>query len=56
MTLNQYQKMFEKLGLRCLYEIGTPRDTLAEWQSDFDLLDGLKKFPDKRITLFAGLP
>lgn len=56
MTLNQYRRMFEKFGLQCQYEIQTPLATLAEWQSDFELLEGLREFPKKRVTFFARRP
>lgn len=53
MTLAEYQHTFDGLGFDLYPVIGTPDATVAEWNEDFEVLDGLERIPEKRITLLA---
>jgi SAM-dependent methyltransferase len=53
MTVEEYEEFFNEVGFKVHYVVGTPRETFMEWQNDFEILDGLDKFPNKRITLLA---
>lgn len=53
MTLAEYRQTFADLGCDLHAVIGTPDATVAEWHEDFDVLDGLERIPEKRITLLA---
>lgn len=53
-TLEEYRDLFQKLGCEMHAVTGTPEDAKAEWEEDFEVLEGLnRKLPDKRITLLA---
>ncbi|MBF0127976.1 MAG: hypothetical protein HQM02_12310, partial [Magnetococcales bacterium] len=53
MTLDEYRRTFAELGCDLHAVIGTPDATVAEWNEDFEVLDGLERIPEKRITLLA---
>ena len=53
MTLEEYGQMFSKLGFIIHAIVGTPDCAYREWCSDFEILDGLSDFPEKRITLLG---
>ncbi|MBF0146516.1 MAG: class I SAM-dependent methyltransferase [Magnetococcales bacterium] len=56
MTLSEYRSLFDALGYKLHYEIGTPSSAYEEWCNDFKVLRGLKQIPQKRITLLAVKP
>lgn len=53
MNIDEYEHMFSNLGFITHAIIGTPNGAYKEWCSDFEILDGLSDFPEKRITLLA---
>jgi SAM-dependent methyltransferase len=53
MTLAQFDSTFTELGFALTSVVGTPDGARAEWEADFQVLDGLSTLPDKRITLLA---
>ncbi len=53
MTVEEYKQLFAGLGCDMHMMTGTPEGAYSEWASDFEILDGLDDFPDKRVTLLA---
>jgi hypothetical protein len=53
MTIEEYKAFFNEIGFKVHYTVETPEENLLEWRNDFSILDGLEKFPSKRITLLA---
>lgn len=52
-TLNEFEKAFSEYGFDVHAVIGTPDDAEKEWNEDFQVLKGLSRLPEKRITLLA---
>jgi len=53
MTLQEYTQMFDSLGFKTHAIVETPGDVFQEWSEDFEIIEGLRSFPKKRITLLA---
>lgn len=52
-TLSEYREAFDARGFDLHAEVGTPAEAVEEWETDFEVLDGLPGIPEKRITLTA---
>jgi len=52
-TLKEYRDLFCSHHYNFYYEIGTNKEVIEEWSNDFTILEGLKKFPHKRVTILA---
>jgi SAM-dependent methyltransferase len=50
---SEYQREFERRGFTLHLIQETPADAAAEWESDFEVVEGLERLPDKRVTLLA---
>lgn len=53
MTKEQYEGIFARLGFETHMIVETPRYVKEEWDGDFEIISGLKDFPQKRVTLLA---
>lgn len=53
MTERELTETFESLGFALHAVIGTPAAAMAEWDADFEVLDGMHGIPEKRVTLLA---
>jgi len=53
MTREEYRRVFSDLEFNVFFDIGTPKYIYEEWHDDFEILDGMKDFPKKRVTLLA---
>jgi SAM-dependent methyltransferase len=53
MKVSEYETFLRSLGLTPTILTGTPAEALAEWQTDFAILEGLDGFPLKRVAVVA---
>lgn len=53
MSANEIRTFFEGLGMRVDLETGTPEQARLEWESDFEVIEGLSALPDKRVAVVA---
>ena len=53
MTERQYRETFAELGFKTQMIVETPSYVKEEWNRDFEIIEGLKDFPPKRVTLLA---
>jgi cyclopropane fatty-acyl-phospholipid synthase-like methyltransferase len=53
MSHSEYDSMFRAFGFTLHAVEGTPDANRAEWNADVEVLEGLQRLPEKRITLLA---
>lgn len=53
MSPDEYKSMFTELGFDLHMVVGTPEAARQEWASDFEIISGMDKLPEKRVTLLA---